>query len=132
MTDQSLGIAWLQGSASVGAMNAQAALDELTLLSTQVVEAVLSSAGDVLATTATDERTAELALIGGELLVVAAGLRTDGAVVEHVRVALDDGGVLVVRDADRRIVATTVPDATPGLVLYDLRTALRRISSPDA
>jgi len=132
MTGQSLGIAWLQGSASVGAMNAQAALDELTLLSTQVVEAVLASAGDVLATTATDERTAELALIGGELLVVAAGLRTDGAVVEHVRVALDDGGVLVVRDADRRIVATTVPDATPGLVLYDLRTALRRISSPDA
>ncbi len=113
-------------------MDAQAALDELTLLSTQVVEAVLSSAGDVLATTATDERTAELALVGGELLVVADGVRADDAAVEHVRVALDDGGVLVVRDAERRIVATTVPDASSGLVLYDLRTALRRIASADA
>jgi hypothetical protein len=113
-------------------MHAQAALDQLSLLSTQVVEAVLVTDGDVSGATTTDERAAELALIGGELLAVADGIRTDGAAVEHVRVTLDDGGVLVVRDAHGLIVATTVPDATSGLVLYDLRAALRQVLIADA
>ena len=39
-------------------------------------------------------------------------------------------GVFVVRDGDRVAAATTVPEPTAGLVLYDLRTCLRRIEEP--
>ncbi len=107
-------------------MDAQAALDELALLSTQVVEAVIVVGDDVVGRTATDERAAELGRLGRELLAAAADVRSDDAEVERVEVALRNGGVLAVRDGDRMIVGTTVPEATSGLVLYDLRTALRR------
>ena len=112
-------------------MDAQAALDELALLSTQVVEAVVVAGDDVAGATTTGDRAAELALVGRELLQAAGGVTADGAGVERVEISLDSGGVLVVRDGERLIVATTVPDATPGLVLYDLRTALRRSALPE-
>jgi hypothetical protein len=115
-------------------MDAQAALDELTILSRQVVEAVLCSAdGRVAASTVADEaRAAALARAGQELLAAAAGVRAGGPAVERVHVALDEGSLFLVRDAGRTLVATTVADATPGLVLYDLRTALRRSAEAPA
>jgi hypothetical protein len=108
-------------------MDAQPALDELTTLSQQVVEAVLtSSGGRVDATTVADEERAQaLARAGQELLAAADGVRPAGA-VERVEVALDAGSVFCVRAGERTIVATTIAEPTPGLVLYDLRTALRR------
>jgi hypothetical protein len=111
-------------------MDAQSALDELALLSTQVVEAVIVVDGTVAGATTTAQRAEELAVVARELIAAAEAVRSDGAEVERVEVALPDGAVMAVRDGERVIVASTVPDATPGLVLYDLRTALRRSELP--
>jgi predicted regulator of Ras-like GTPase activity (Roadblock/LC7/MglB family) len=115
-------------------MDAQAALDELTTLSQQVVEAVITSAdGRVTATIGGDESRAEaLAAVGRELLVAATGLRPELPGVERVEVALAAGSVFCVRLGERMIVATTVAEPTSGLVLYDLRTALRRSADAPA
>ena len=107
-------------------MDAQPALDELSLLSTQIVEAVIVADDEIVGRTTTDERASELGRIGRELLGVADSVRSDDAEIERVEIALADGGVLVVRDGGGMIVGTTVPAATSGLVLYDLRAALRR------
>jgi hypothetical protein len=112
-------------------MDAQAALDELALLSTQVVEAVIVDDGTVAGTTTAVQRAAELALVAHEMMALADALRRDGGPdAERVEVTLRDGSVIAVRDGERVIVASTVPEATTGLVLYDLRTALRRSTLP--
>jgi hypothetical protein len=113
-------------------MDAQAALDELSLLSTQVVEAVIAADDEIVGRTTTDDRASELGRIGRELLAVADAVRSDDAEIERVEIALADGGVLVVRDGGGMIVGTTVPAATSGLVLYDLRAALRRSGAASA
>lgn len=113
-------------------MDAQAALDELSLLSTQIVEAVIVADDEIVGRTTTDERASELGRIGRELLGVADSVRSDDAEIERVEIALADGGVLVVRDGGGMIVGTTVPAATSGLVLYDLRAALRRSGAASA
>jgi hypothetical protein len=46
-------------------------------------------------------------------------------------VSLEAGSVFVVREGGRTAVATTVPEPTAGLVVYDLRTALRRLAEGD-
>jgi predicted regulator of Ras-like GTPase activity (Roadblock/LC7/MglB family) len=109
-------------------VDAQAALDELTTLSVQVVEAVIVGAdGAVAATTAAGNVRAEaLARAGTALLAAAADVRAGDQDIEHVEISLREGAVFAVRDGDRTIVATTVAEPTAGLVLYDLRTALRR------
>ncbi len=113
-------------------MDAQPALDELSLLSTQIVEAVIVADDEIVGRTTTDERASELGRIGRELLGVADSVRSDDAEIERVEIALADGGVLVVRDGGGMIVGTTVPAATSGLVLYDLRAALRRSGAASA
>ena len=62
---------------------------------------------------------------GAELLAAAAAIRADGPAVERVHVDLERGSLVVVRDGERTIVATTVAEPTVGLVAYDLRTAAR-------
>jgi hypothetical protein len=109
-------------------MDAEAALAELLELSSQVEAAViLAPDGSVEASTAAAERAERLARCGRETLEAAAGVRADGAVPNRVDVALAGGSLVVVRERGRTIVATTVPDPTSGLVVYDLRTALRRL-----
>jgi len=112
-------------------MDASAALTELLALSTQIVEAVVTTSdGNVeAARTAGDERTSLLAEAGSELLAAAAGIRS--APVERVHVDLERGSFVVVSDGARAVVATTVPEPTAGLVAHDLRTALRRIGGDD-
>ena len=109
-------------------MDASAALAELLELSTQVVEAVVVSAdGTVEASRAgSDERVQELASAGADLLSAAATIRGDATGVERVHVDLERGSLVVVRDDERSIVATTVAEPTVGLVAFDLRAALRR------
>jgi len=103
------------------------ALDELTTLSSQIQDAaLLGESGFVLASTGTPERGERLARVAVDLLAAAAGVRADGAVT-RVEVRQPEGGVFVVVEAGRTAVATTVPEPTAGLVLYDLRTALRRL-----
>ena len=114
-------------------MDASAALSELVELSTQVVEVVIAGAGDQVeaARTSDDDRARELASVGEALLAEAAAVRP-GTAVERVPVELERGAVVVVRDGERSITATTVPEPTAGLVAFDLRTALRRVAGDEA
>ncbi len=110
-------------------MDASAALSELVGLSTQVVEVVISRAGGEVeaARTSDDDRARDLAKAGHALLSEAAAVRP-GETVERVHVELERGGLVVVRDDERSITATTVSEPTAGLVAFDLRTALRRVA----
>ena len=91
-------------------MDASAALSELLALSTQVVEAAVTSPdGAVEAVgTAQDERARGLAAAGTELLAEASSLRPEVA-VERVHVDLGRGSLVAVSDGARTIVARTVP-----------------------
>ena len=115
-------------------MDATTALADLVGLSTQVVEAVIvDAAGDVEAAHAAgDERARALAETGEALLAAAAAIRPSAPPVERVHVDLERGSVVVVRDADRAIVATTVAEPTAGLVAFDLRATLRRLREAPA
>lgn len=109
------------------------ALAELTELSSQVEEAALvGESGFVLASTGTPERGEELARVAAELLAAATDVRPGGPAVARVEVALERASVVVVRERGRTAVAMTVPEPTVGLVLYDLRTALRRLDEEEA
>lgn len=102
-------------------------LHELLELSSQVREvAVASLSGDLVAAVPA-HRGAELARAGSELLAAAASLRPGGPPVARVEVVLPGGAVVVVAEGDRIAAATTVPEPTAGLVVYDLRTLLRRL-----
>ena len=111
------------------AVDADAALRELAELSSQVASAaVLDEAGNVVASTGDGPL---LAGVAAELLAAGAELHA-GSPVTRVHVTLRDGGVSVVREGSRTAIATTAPGASPGLVLYDLRTLLHRITGDDA
>lgn len=114
---------------SAAGMDSSTALAELLELSTQIVEAVVVSAeGEVAASrAASDERARELARAGADLLSSAATIRAPDQGVERVHVDLERGSLVVVRDRERSIVATTIAEPTVGLVAFDLRATLRRL-----
>jgi predicted regulator of Ras-like GTPase activity (Roadblock/LC7/MglB family) len=108
-------------------VEAQEALAELMSLSSQVEEAaILGGSGFVLASSGAPERGEELARVAAELIAAATDVRSQGD-VSRVEVRLPGGAVFVVVESGRTAVATTVPEPTAGLVVYDLRTALRRL-----
>jgi predicted regulator of Ras-like GTPase activity (Roadblock/LC7/MglB family) len=110
-------------------MDAAQALGELTELSSQITAAIVCDAeGSVLAGSADDAATASLAATTLELVAAAADLGTDGRDVTRVEVELDEGAVFVVREGDYTVAATTGPDPTAGLVVYDLRTCAQAIT----
>jgi predicted regulator of Ras-like GTPase activity (Roadblock/LC7/MglB family) len=110
-------------------VDTEAALAELMELSAQIeTAAVLASDGSVIAATVTAERAAALAAAAGRLADAAHAVRPDGPQVARVEVTLPEGSTFLVYEGERRIVATTVPEPTAGLVVYDLRTCLRRIA----
>ena len=114
-------------------MDATSALADLTEISSQIVHAVvLLEDGSVLASTiAAEDRTKRLATTALDLLAAAGDVQLEGTrELAQVEVALGEGSVFVVRDGGRLVVATTVPGAPSGLVLYDLRTCLRAIDEP--
>jgi predicted regulator of Ras-like GTPase activity (Roadblock/LC7/MglB family) len=119
---------------SLAVMDASAALAELVGLSTQVVEAVIVGTDGAVeaAHAAGEERAQALAEAGGSLLAAAAAIRPSAPPVERVHVDLERGSLVVVRDAGRSIVATTVAEPTAGLVAFDLRAALRRLREASA
>ena len=109
-------------------MDAAQALGELMELSSQITAAVvLDGDGAVVASSSDDS--ASLAAATVELLAAAADLGGDGRGVTRVEVELDDGAIFVVREGDRTVAATTGPDPTSGLVVYDLRTCAQAIPS---
>jgi len=110
-------------------MDADAALAELTELSAQVeTAAVVGADGSVVAATVPDDRAAALAAAAARLIDSAARMRPGGPEVTRVEVRVPEGSVFVVIEGERSVAATTVPEPTAGLVIYDLRTCLRRIA----
>lgn len=100
------------------------ALSHLTEISTQIQAAVVfDREGTVLGSIVDDERAGRLAEKALELYRAAE--QRGGRELVQLDVALADGTVFVVRDADRLIAATTGPEPTVGLVFYDLKTCLR-------
>src|SRR5512134_4130659 len=114
-------------------MDAAQALRELTELSTQIRSAVVLRAdGAVLASTLEDKAgEAALATTTLELLAAAFGLNAQPQEVTRVEVELERGAFFVLRDGGRTIAATTGPQPTSGLVVYDLRTCLTGITEPE-
>jgi predicted regulator of Ras-like GTPase activity (Roadblock/LC7/MglB family) len=107
-------------------MDAAQALADLTEISSQIEAAVLfDESGAVLGSTLANDAAAEgVARAAGELLENAGAFRSGGSITQ-LEASTADGSVFVVRDAARRIAATTGPAPTVGLVFYDLKSALR-------
>jgi predicted regulator of Ras-like GTPase activity (Roadblock/LC7/MglB family) len=114
-------------------MDAVQALGELTELSTQIESAVVLRAdGAVLASTFEDPvRESALASSTLELMAAAFALNAQPCEVTRVEVELESGAFFVLRDGGRTIAATTGPQPTAGLVVYDLRTCLLGIAEPE-
>jgi len=114
-------------------MDPAQALHELTELSSQIESAVVLGAdGSVLAATHDDAaRAVALASTALDLVGAAFQLNTQPQEVTRVEVELEEGAVFVLRENGRTIAATTGPDPTAGLVVYDLRTCLHGIAEPE-
>ena len=111
-------------------MDAAGALEDLTELSTQIEAAVIwRGDGEVEASTLSAGGAARLAGIAHELLTAAARIQAaQGRALAQLEAATGSGSVFVVREEARTIAATTRPEPTSGLVLYDLRACLRSIA----
>ena len=115
-------------------MDAAAALERLREISSQVRAAVIFERGGKIvgSTLGDDDRAKRVAAEAEGLLDEAEGARGDGdgqAEFAQLEVALRDGSVFLVRDAERLIVATTPPEPTVGLVFYDLKSTLRELAA---
>lgn len=110
-------------------MDAAQALAELMELSSQIDSAVaLAPDGTVLASSADESAAEALAASARELLAAAGGPGADEREVTRVEVELDQGAMFVVREGGHTVAATTGPNPTSGLVVYDLRTCAKAIS----
>jgi hypothetical protein len=110
-------------------VNVHEALGELMELSSQVEVAVVLHEDGSIEGASDEARAARLADAARDLLETAARVRP-AADVTRLDVALPEGSVFVVREGARSAAAVTIPEPTAGLVLYDLRTCLRRIDTP--
>ena len=108
-------------------MDVAKALADLTEASSQIDAAVVvGDKGEVLGSTLADAASAKRMAEAGAALVEASGQGPGGrAALTDVVVTLAGGAVVCSRAEGRTIVAVTVPDPTIGLVLHDLRAALR-------
>ena len=115
-------------------MDAAQALADLTEISSQIDAAVLFGAdGAIEGSTLPGEDAARaLAQAGEQLLAGASAFRGDGGEVTQLEASTHEGSVFVVSDGPRRIVATTGPDPTVGLVFYDLKSCLRGAAAEPA
>jgi hypothetical protein len=110
-------------------MDAAQALADLTEISSQIETAVLvDAAGGVLGSTLEDESRSQRIAEAALRLLEEAG-RPERAPVQ-LEAATPAGSVFVVRDAERTIAATTGPEPTVGLVVYDLKSCLRSVDEP--
>ena len=110
-------------------MNADQALAELRELSSQIARAVvLDEDGGIVAGTDADATATQHLAEAAQALVAAAGeLHGTSGDVSRAEVELSEGGFFVLREGGRTIAATTGPEPTAGLVVYDLRTCLGSI-----
>jgi len=107
----------------VGAVDAAQALADLTEISAQIRAAAVASAdGSVVAATLPDGPAAALARAGSGML------REAGARAVGVEARTGEASVFAVRDDAHVVAAVAAQGAASGLVLYDLRTCLRRLA----
>jgi predicted regulator of Ras-like GTPase activity (Roadblock/LC7/MglB family) len=107
------------------------ALRELMEVSSQIIAAVaLDGDGAVLASSPEDAGPG-LAAAVLELVAAASDLGAQKREVTRVEVELDEGALFVVREGGRTLAATTGPDPTSGLVVYDLRTCVQSIRAEE-
>jgi len=107
-------------------VDATQALAELAELSSQVERAVvLDAKSSVLASTG--DESDGLARSAVDLLAAAGELHASAGEVTRAEVELAEGGLFVLAEGGRTIAATTGPNPTSGLVVYDLRTCLAGI-----
>ena len=104
-------------------MDAAQALADLTEISAQIEAAVIASPeGAPLASTLPDSAAGALSHAAAELL------REAGDRAVSVEAATGEGSVFAARDEAHVILAVTPRGVSSGLVLYDLRTCLRRLA----
>jgi predicted regulator of Ras-like GTPase activity (Roadblock/LC7/MglB family) len=110
-------------------MDAQQAIADLTEISSQIQAAVVfDEKGKVAGSTFADVgRAEELARAAADLLEQAESVKPGDGALSQLEAATGEGSVFVVRDGKTRIVATTAPEPTVGLVFYDLKSALRQV-----
>ena len=113
-------------------MDAAQALGELMELSSQVTPRSCSTQTAPCSPRRPTirRRAAALTATIQELVLAAAELGTEGRDVTRVEVELDEGALFVVREGGHTVAATTGPNPTSGLVVYDLRTCRRRSHRP--
>ena len=106
------------------------ALAELKRISSQIDRAVIVR-GDALeaATVADVEVARRMAAAARRLWSAADDARGERPALVQVEVGAPDGSVFAVRDGELLIAATTAPDPSVGLVLYDLKMCLRSIAA---
>ncbi|HEU0305057.1 MAG TPA: hypothetical protein VFR32_10815 [Gaiellaceae bacterium] len=107
-------------------MDAAAALNDLTEISSQIEAAVLLAAdGKTLACTLGDDGAADRLASAVRSLVEAAAELSAGVGIVQLEAATSDGSLFVVRDDERVVAAITKPEPTAGLVFFDLKSCLR-------
>jgi predicted regulator of Ras-like GTPase activity (Roadblock/LC7/MglB family) len=110
------------------AMDANRAIADVTEISPQLRDVVIvDAAGALVATNAAPTQAERLVDAARRLVAAADALRAEP--VAQLEAATTAGSVFVVRDGDRLIAATTVPEPTVGLVFYDLKTCLRSVEA---
>jgi len=114
-------------------MDPAQALAELRELSSQITAVVvLDGTGAVLASSPENTASAStLAASALELVAAASDLGTPVRDVTRVEVELDEGAFFVVHEGEHTVAATTGPNPTSGLVVYDLRTCAQSIRSEE-
>ena len=115
--------------ATVGAMDAAAALADLVEISPQIEAAAVVSGDGVLAGSVgiAETRSSVLARAVRELLDGAAAFRSDQGRVTQLHAELGGGDVFAVAAEGRAIVAIASERAAPGLVFYDLKRCLAAV-----
>jgi predicted regulator of Ras-like GTPase activity (Roadblock/LC7/MglB family) len=112
------------------AMDASESLEQLMHVSEDIRAAVVfERGGEPIATTLLDEDARELAELGDAMLAYADTLR-DAPAVRQLEALTPEGGVYVVRDGERAVVAIAASGSTVGLVQHDLRALLSSLASP--
>lgn len=110
-------------------MEAGQALRELMELSSQITAAVvLDAQGAVVASSEGSSAATRLPAAALDLVAAAAELGSGSREVTRVEVELDEGAIFVVREGGHTVAATTGPNPTSGLVVYDLRTCAQAIA----
>jgi predicted regulator of Ras-like GTPase activity (Roadblock/LC7/MglB family) len=109
-------------------MDPAKALADLRQISTQVERAVIFDGDARVLASMLDDEGAATAMAEAASGLLAAAANSPKPVVQ-LEAALPEGSVVLVTQDDLTIAATTSPEPTIGLVLYDLRTCLRSLEA---